>query len=132
MHCVNALCTYRMLLPTQTAGDSSSSGDPCNFRQHPCPNVGACLGYRGTLEWPQSAGRCVAATAQYVAAYSTMLRCAVVLMTYATAVKDRLCFIYAVLHGAHKAEGLEGAGGLQSVTRHAVTSLLAEQLEAHC
>jgi hypothetical protein len=61
-----------MLLSAQAAGRSSAS--PCDFRQHACPNGGACLGYRGTLKWPQSAGRCVAATARYVPAYSTMLR----------------------------------------------------------
>ena len=70
-----------MRLAAQAAGGGGSSGEPCDFRQHACHHGGACLGYRGTLEWPHSAGRCVAATARYVPAYSTMLRWAVIHMT---------------------------------------------------
>ena len=96
-----------LLLAAQAAGDGSS-GVPCDFRQQACPDGGACLGYKGTLEWPQSAGRCVAATARYVPAYSTMLRCAVGLVTSKTPAKGHVCFMFVMMLGAHEAEGVEG------------------------
>ena len=79
-----------MRLAAQAAG-GSSSGEPCDFRQHACPKGSACVGYKGALKWPQSAGRCVAATARYVPAYSTVLRRAVFRMTSSPAAKTCRC-----------------------------------------
>lgn len=75
----SAVGQHMLVHPVQAADSTSSSGSNgsaggCDFEQHACGAGSVCIGHHATQQWPESAGRCAAATARYVPSLSTHLR----------------------------------------------------------